>query len=129
MTYINFLIYIFLENMYFRPISTLPSIWTCTCNRFSLHNHPKIYPRSQISATSLPTWFNVCLRFRFMVFNATYNISVILWLSVLLVECPKKTIDLLKFTDKLYHMMLYRVHLTMNGVQTRIGGDGHRLHR
>jgi hypothetical protein len=64
-----------------------------------------------------------------MVFNATYNISVILWLSVLLVECPKKTIDLLKFTDKLYHMMLYRVHLTMNGVQTRIGGDGHRLHR
>ena len=46
-----------------------------------------------------------------MVFNATFNnISVISWLSVLLVEetrVPGKTTDLPQETVKLYHIMLY----------------------
>ena len=60
-----------------------------------------------------------------MVFNAAFNnISVKSWLSVLLVgeaRVPEKTTHLPYVIDRLYHIMLCRLHLAMSA----ISGDRH----
>ena len=44
-------------------------------------------------------------------------------------EYPYKTTDLSQVTDKIYHIMLYQVHLVMIGIGTRkFISDMHKLY-
>jgi hypothetical protein len=61
-----------------------------------------------------------------MAFNATFNNISVKYVAVRKLEYLEKTKDLSQIIDTLDHIMLYRVHLDICGIQTRkFRGDMH----
>jgi hypothetical protein len=69
-----------------------------------------------LSTTYTNIWSIICpLEVRCLTPLSKIFQLLLLWRNL---EYPEKSTDLSQVTDKLYHILFYRVHLAMNGVQT-----------
>jgi hypothetical protein len=85
------------------------------------------YPCNQC-LSPLTLWVQIPLMTRYTrLFHLYHGCRFYCWKKS---QYPVKTSDLPQVTDKLYHIMLYRVHLVMSGIWTHnVNGDRHWLHR
>jgi hypothetical protein len=81
-----------------------------------------------LCATYTNVWSIICpLKVRCLTPLSKIFHLLLLWRKL---EYPEKSTNLSQVTDKLYHIMFYRVHLAMNGVQTlNLSGDRQWLHK